>query len=235
MSNFKYTEGSFPSIERQSNYETVGGGSNFIFLSLYLLLLAFFIFIVAISNVEHKKSQEVLQSVRETFPGKSWVEPKIEPEDAKKDGDLKVRVKSVFEPVLGDNGFYINGGGEYVQVKLKTTNLFPSSDSSVLSPTGEEALQKITALLGQTFEDDRRPFLSILVGDNHDVSMNTDTQTIGMTRLGHLIDFILAHGALKKTVSIGLDDSRDDSFVHFQFRLRPDNEPSMNLGKVTPS
>ena len=56
-----------------------------------------------------------------------------------------------------------------------------------------------------------------------------------MTRLGRLIDYILSQGAMKKTVSIGLDDSRDDTFVYFQFRLRSDQEPSMNLGKGSPS
>lgn len=54
---------------RGSARETNRLGSLPLFLSLFLLLLAFFIFLNSISSFETGKSDRVLESIRSTFPG----------------------------------------------------------------------------------------------------------------------------------------------------------------------
>ena len=52
----------------KSNNNSVQVGNSQLFLSLFLLLLAFFIFINSISTYKEKKTTQVVESIRANFP-----------------------------------------------------------------------------------------------------------------------------------------------------------------------
>ena len=52
----------------KSNNSSVQVGTSQLFLSLFLLLLAFFIFINSVSTYKEKKTTDVVESIRASFP-----------------------------------------------------------------------------------------------------------------------------------------------------------------------
>ncbi len=55
-------------IKTKTNDSLIQIGTSQLFLSLFLLLLAFFIFINSISSYQERKTSEVVGSVRASFP-----------------------------------------------------------------------------------------------------------------------------------------------------------------------
>ncbi|NQW11433.1 MAG: hypothetical protein HQ481_16325 [Alphaproteobacteria bacterium] len=110
---------------RPTTREPGAGSSQPLFLSLFLLLLAFFILLNSLSSIEVGRSNRVLQSVQDAFPSSV----RREVGDAQLDGDpgqvigdaLRAQIGAVFKALLPVAEVTVEPGGNplYVEVPIR--------------------------------------------------------------------------------------------------------------------
>lgn len=123
-----------------------GGDKNIIaLLSLKLLLLAFFILLTALSSFEEQKTRAVLESVNETFSGRSTPSrhsvsftQALDNLDDK--AELVAEIGKLFESVIPAIEKKIGASQKYLRLSMKTEMLFNGGERDLAS--GRELLLK---------------------------------------------------------------------------------------------
>jgi len=125
-------------------------GSVALFLSLYLLLLAFFILLVAISNGESTKSHEILEGVSSQFAAQT---PVREPTRFTSDLGSFVspsafmnRVAEVYETAIPAARITKVGSGRLMELRFHVDSLF-EHDTEILRPAQRRAIAQLVSSL----------------------------------------------------------------------------------------
>jgi hypothetical protein len=202
-------------------------GIVFVFLSLFVLVLAFFIVLVSISTVEATKSKAVMQSLTSTFT--TIVPAGAEPSDfTAKEGEIlggsafQEKITGLFATAFQVAKVEIVKPGRLMQVEMPAGALFADREARV-RPTAKPFLDRVVAALGA-----RPPGLSFemefVIGAGRPPDrMLPVGQSLEMARAGSFAREMLMLGAPPANLSIGLKPGEVDA-VTIRFYVRPSDE-----------
>ncbi len=196
-------------------------GSLPLFLSLFLLLLAFFIFLNSISSFEAGKSDRVIASIRASFPGFGEGGEGAGILDADRIGSvepsLSARLTEAFRFTFPRLALNIVDEGERIRVDIPLDRLFVPE-----STEPRAALPVLSSRLAKVLSDpDAQQGLEtrILFGySDADGRMARDLRTLRLATV--TIESMLAAGGEKRLMSVGLEPGHV-SELRFIFQVVP--------------
>jgi hypothetical protein len=203
-----------------------------LFLSLFLLVLAFFIVLVSISTLEDVKSQAVRNSLSSTF--RSVLSPSTNPtEFTSKDGNFlggqafQEQITGIFATTLQVAKVEIVRPGSLMQIKLPASAMFAEGET-VIRPVTIPVLDRIVAVLsarppGLRFD------MEFVIGSP--VSKDKElpvAQTLESHRAGNLAREMAHRGVPPDSIAIGIQPGRTDQ-ITIWFFVRDEAETQLRL------
>lgn len=195
-------------------------GSLPLFLSLFLLLLAFFIFLNSISTRESGKSNDVLDSVRASFAsalaGGTGVGV-FEGMPDRTDGDgLREEFLAAFNPLLSETDLVRELSGNPFFIDFKTGHLF---EGDRIDPVLEfrEFSERVSAVLALKTARDEAEIRFWFDSPDSGPEMVLTRQ-----RAARLAEIMIASGTPRANVSIGFRALPRSETVRFAVHLGPE-------------
>ena len=202
-------------------------GIVFVFLSLFVLVLAFFIVLVSISTVEATKSKAVMQSLTSTF--QAMVPAGAEPSDfTAKEGEIlggsafQEKITGLFATAFQVAKVEIVKPGRLMQVEMPASALFADGEARV-RPTAHPFLDRVVAALGARPPGLRFDMEFVIGAGRPPDRMLPVDQSLEMARAGAFAREMLTRGAPPANLSIGLQPGGADA-VTIRFYVRPGDE-----------
>lgn len=191
-------------------------GVNYIFISLYLILLAFFILLTSISTVEKQETNAAFGSVIKTFNQERMVELQ-ELSAANSNGLFRVRsalfekVTGIFEETLALGQFETVAQGNRLQIQLTGDALF-KDNSADLSAVTHDFMNRIAAALATPVRGfDYQLQFQMGVGPAYPASGNPNLPVLRggafarrLKKLGAPVEAIRVGGAIGDTNRVAL-------------------------------
>jgi len=202
-------------------------GVVFVFLSLFVLVLAFFIVLVSISTVEATKSKAVMQSLTSTFT--EIVPAGAEPSDfTAKEGEIlggsafQEKITGLFSSAFQVAKVEIVKPGRLMQVEMPAGALFADREARV-RPAALPFLDRVVAALGARPPGLRFDMEFVMAAGRPSDRMLPVEQSLEMARAGAFAREMLTRGAPPANLSIGLRPGERDA-VAIRFYVRPSDE-----------
>lgn len=208
------------SLSRPSLREPEEGASQPLFLSLFLLLLAFFILLNTLSTIEPGRSNRVLESVQRAFPSAY----RAELGDGILEGDpgqvigeaTRNSIGEIFRQVLPVARVTVEPDGNPIYVEAPVARVYASRTGG-LTPVGERLATRLAALLADP------PAGSVLELDVLFAAAAADRGAARAERaraVSDLVDDMIGFGIEPSLMAAGLEPGQSDT-VRFVFRTRP--------------
>jgi len=183
------------------------------FVSIYLLILAFFILLVTISTIDQKKSNAVMESLqlREELsdsdrgadsPGQAFIQ----------------KLNDLFLKVVGVEKIEELKAGKILRVQMGAEALF-DNDRATIKATQRDLIDGIISALSSRppgFQFDMEFVMGSSIGPKGNLPVN---QTLAMARAGAFVRQLLGRGAPPDSISIGLG-AIEDGEIAFEFYVR---------------
>ncbi len=202
-------------------------GTIMVFLSLFLLILAFFIVLVSISNLEDVKYQAVAQGVKSTFT--TFRKTGDTPSDlTSKQGEVlggqvfQEKITGIFATALQVAKVEIVQPGRLMSARMPVAAVF-LENSDRLNPSVFAFLDRIVAALGGRppgVRFDMQFIAGANVTGRGELSVE---QSLEMARAGSFAREILSRGAPPDSLSVGLAPGDSDQ-ITIRFYVRSENE-----------
>lgn len=199
-------------------------GTTIVLLSLFLLILAFFIVLVAISTFEETKSKAVINSLTSTFA--TYSDTVAKPTDfTSKDGDVlgrqefQERVTGIFSTAFQVAKVEIVQPGRLMRVTMPTSAMFVDGENRV-RPGVLPFFDRITASLGSPapgLKFDMEFVIGTAYGEDGIMAVE---ETLEMARAGAFAREMTSRGAPPGSISIGLVPQVADQVGPGQVTLR---------------
>jgi len=216
-----------PHIRRQPPIDGTMG----LFVSLYLILLAFFIVLNAVSNHAPSKAVETMDSVSGTFSiaAAPTALPGLDPADkATPVDDLLTGVKGAFYAELGIEGRFTGAGGHILELEVPVNMLFSGVETDVRSDR-KAFLDKVTSMLKGASRHERQQVLFLFGNGEKAVSTElTRGQEIAVRRAGALARYLRDKGLEGGTYGAGFA-AHDDSNILIVFRPTLSGDSTVDL------
>lgn len=217
---------------------SAGGSTIALFLSLFLLILAFFILLVTISTIEDVKSKAGKDSLSSAF--KSIAPPTTNPtEFASKDGDFiagqqfQEQIDGIFATELQVAKVEVVQPGRLMRVKFPTNNLYVGKTAEINS-SAFALLDRIVATLsapppGLRFD------MELVIGSPYAPKLGLPIeQTLEMARVGSFARIMTERGLPPGRVAIGImPGNTEDVTIWFYTRDEAEQRPELDLTGVT--
>lgn len=216
-------------FSRAERREPDKGSSQPLFLSLFLLLLAFFIMLNAISTVEEGRSDQVMESVKRAFPSavrKEIADDLLDAEPGKVIGEsVRAALGTVFREVLPAVVVQVEANGNPIFVSIPAHQVYASAAGGI-TPVMEELAGRLAPILntppaGSVLD------LHILYGVAGTASHSERDQLI--FRASETVRAFVGREVDPAILSAGLEPS-DPDFVRLIFRTRPAGAGGPDLG-----
>lgn len=205
-----------------------------LFLSLFLLVLAFFIVLVSISTLEEVKSNAVKDSLTSAF--KTVIPPSTDPtEFTSDDGDVlagqqfQEQITGIFATTLQIARIEVVQPGRIMRVKLPTNAMYVDGESTI-RPVAVPVLDRIVAVLsarppGLRFD------MEFVIGSPYTSGASLPVgQTMEFERVGNLAREMSARGVPPDSVAVGIQPGRADQVtIWFFIRQESENRLELNL------
>jgi len=202
-------------------------GIVFVFLSLFVLVLAFFILLVSISTVEATKSRAVMQSLTSTFT--AIVPAGAEPSDfTSKEGEIlggsafQEKITGLFATAFQVAKVEIVKPGRLMQVEVPAATLFADGEARV-RPSAHPFIDRVVAALGARPPGLRFDMEFVIGAGKAPDRLLPVAQSLEMARAGAFAREMLGRGAPPANLSIGLQPGAVDA-VTMRFYVRPGDE-----------
>lgn len=211
------------SLYPPSNEENGGNSTVSLFLSLFLLILAFFILMVSISTFEEVKSNAVMNSLSSTFA--TVLPPSGDPtEFTAKDGDIfagqqfQDQISEIFSATMQVAKVEVVQPGKRLHAWFPIESMFVDGKTDI-RPVSIPLLDRIVAALsgsppGLNFE------MEFIVGAEYseDGALPT-TQSLALSRAGVFAREMASRGAPPGSVAVGVEAS-DSKRINLWFFIR---------------
>ncbi len=135
--------------ERDDDPPRQGGGTVALFLSLYLVLLAFFILLVALSDGVSRKSREILDGLNAQFANAETGSPTRFVSDlgsVVSPAEFMDRVSGVYEAAIPAARVKVLSPGRLMELDVHVDSLF-DHDTEILRPAQRRAFAELVAAL----------------------------------------------------------------------------------------
>ncbi|MAZ97938.1 MAG: hypothetical protein CMM39_00740 [Rhodospirillaceae bacterium] len=200
-----------------------GSSLSQLLLSLFLLLLAFFVFLNSISSYEEKKSYDVAKSVRAHFPNlmsqgeNNNVSGKNKNNEIEPD-TLKL-IEDAYQLILPNMKLEKVNQSESVEISVPMQSLFNGS-SGLPNKNAPVFLRNIAEILKQKGDTYRLAMEIFFSYDPSSKGVKLDDRM--QSKLIFLIETLIHANAPKGYVSIGLEP-RDTKHIRFKISTRSKN------------
>ncbi len=202
-------------------------GTVIIFLSLFLLVLAFFIVLVSISTVEDVKSRAVKQSLTSTFTTFRQTGDRTSDFTAKQGEVLggqafQEKITGIFATALQVAKVEVVQPGRLMSARMPVAAVF-LENTDRLNPSVFAFLDRIVAALGGRPPGVRFDMEFIVGAAVPGDGMLSVNQSLEMAQAGSFAREILSRGAPPDSLSVGLAPGDTDQ-ITIRFYVRSENE-----------
>ena len=213
----------------KSNNSSVQVGTSQLFLSLFLLLLAFFIFINSVSTYKEKKTTDVVESIRASFPAvvsskqffqlrslkKSVVSPTVFNE-----------LDELFQHLFRDRKLKISFDNKIAQIDIPVNLIFEKATAVRLDKL-ETLLVRLAAIIARA-ENEYPVGTEIVFGYEGTLEEKFENQ-LTQERCSVIMSILLEKTVPKGSVAVGLETGNPD-FLRFKFRSLINDDRPRNSG-----
>lgn len=213
------------SLSRQTPREPDKGASQPLFLSLFLLLLAFFILLNTLSTIEPGRSNRVLESVQRAFPSAFRTplgDNVLEADPGQVIGEAaRARIGTIFRQVLPVARVTVEPDGNPLYVSAPVARIYAPTIGG-LTPAGEALAQRLAPLLaspppGSVLELD---ILFAVAADERGAGREARAREVA-----DVVEGFVRGGVEPELMAAGLEPGQSDT-VRFVFRTRPAGVPA---------
>ncbi len=205
---------------RAERKEPDKGSSHPLFLSLFLLLLAFFILLNAMSSVEQGRSNQVLQSVQDAFPSayRSQIRESMLPDEpGQAIGEaLQAAIGTVFRDALPVAELSVDSSGNPLFVSVPARRVYSAAAGGV-TPALDQLAERLAPVVNQP---PAGSVLEVQVLFGADPSAASEERADLVFRASETIRAFLQAEMAAAVLSTGLEPGATDT-VRFVFRTRP--------------
>jgi len=221
---------------------TAGSGpkrdnSTIALLSLYLLLLAFFILLNSISQREHTRTAAAIGSLDATFSAKKPMAFDLDSqttETATKShpDTFQIRLLQIFQTELPLARYEVVERGSVMRIILPADNLFARNSANV-RPSRVSVLDGIADALQSDVKNVRRE-VEFMVGVGEAMpAVETATGALFVSRAGAFARALINRGVPQNRVRAGLLPG-NDGHVQLTFYVRARNHAVIDFGREEP-
>ncbi len=201
----------------------VGDSTTGVFVSLYLIVLAFFIVMNVISNQVKSKDSASVSSVNDTFKAKYIREADklLPPPDGRASSpnrDFHTSIENALQfSELEIKNRHVSRGGSQLRVDINVDDIF-LPNSTILNQKTSETLKNLVHLMNTAPEDEKREFAFFFgYGDSDFDDERRIKRTLAMQRSGVLARHLQSIKATDGTFTTGFR-STDEQMVTAVFR-----------------
>ena len=216
-----------------TEYEDKGSDSSVaLFLALMLLVLAFFIIMVSISQIEIAKSKAALKSLASTFSKVSVTNTQLtfisNSEGKKKEGQqFQKEISNIFSTIIQVTSADIVKPGREMRVRLESDVLFKKGKAEV-QEINYPFLDRVVATLSARPPGFRFD-IEFIIGSYHEKgNVMPENQTLEMSRVGEFARAMLSRGIPPDSVTVGINPG-DPKMVTIWFYVRRLEDTYLNF------
>lgn len=210
-----------------------GGNTVFLYLSLYLLILAFFILLVSISSFEKIKQEAAIGSVTATFtnilpPTAEITAFSSEEGEGQTGQSFQEEITGMFATSLRLAKVEIVQPGRLMYVHVPTDAMFFDNKAEI-RPAQSPLLDRIVTALNQRPPGQRHD-MEFVIGSPYAGGKSLPIgQTLEMARAGVIARELLTRGAPPDSISIGIK-AGDPNDINIWFYTRSIEEMRLKFG-----
>ena len=213
----------------KSNNSSVQVGTSQLFLSLFLLLLAFFIFINSISTYKEKKTTQVVESIRANFP--AFVSPeKFFQFKSQKNSAVSPTIfnelDELFQHLFREKRLKISYDSNIAQIDIPINSIFEKGRAVQLNKL-ERLLERLSAIIIRA-ESEYPLGTEIVFGYGGTLEEKFEDQ-LTQERCSVIMSILLEKAVPKGSVAVGLEPG-NPNFLRFKFRSLINDELPSNSG-----
>ena len=213
----------------KSNNNSVQVGTSQLFLSLFLLLLAFFIFINSVSTYKEKKTTDVVESVRASFPAVVSSKQLFQLRSLKKSVVSPTafnELDELFQHLFRDRKLKISFDNKIAQIDIPVNLIFEKA-SAVRLDKLETLLVRLAAIIVRA-ENEYPLGTEIVFGYEGTLEEKFENQ-LTQERCSVIMSILLEKTVPKGSVAVGLETGNPD-FLRFKFRSLINDDRPRNSG-----
>ena len=201
----------------KSNNSSVQVGTSQLFLSLFLLLLAFFIFINSVSTYKEKKTTDVVESIRASFPAVVSSKQLFQLRSLKKSvvsPTVFNELDELFQHLFRDRKLKISFENKIAQIDIPVNLIFEKATAVRLDKL-ETLLVRLAAIIVRA-ENEYPLGTEIVFGYEGTLEEKFENQ-LTQERCSVIMSILLEKTVPKGSVAVGLETGNPD-FLRFKFR-----------------
>ena len=213
----------------KSNNSSVQVGTSQIFLSLFLLLLAFFIFINSVSTYKEKKTTDVVESIRASFPAVVSSKQLFQLRSLKKSvvsPTVFNELDELFQHLFRDRKLKISFDNKIAQIDIPVNLIFEKATAVRLDKL-ETLLVRLAAIIVRA-ENEYPLGTEIVFGYEGTLEEKFENQ-LTQERCSVIMSILLEKTVPKGSVAVGLETGNPD-FLRFKFRSLINDDRPRNSG-----
>ena len=213
----------------KSNNSSVQVGTSQLFLSLFLLLLAFFIFINSVSTYKEKKTTDVVESIRASFPAVVSSKQLFQLRSLKKSvvsPTVFNELDELFQHVFRDRKLKISFDNKIAQIDIPVNLIFEKATAVRLDKL-ETLLVRLAAIIVRA-ENEYPLGTEIVFGYEGTLEEKFENQ-LTQERCSVIMSILLEKTVPKGSVAVGLETGNPD-FLRFKFRSLINDDRPRNSG-----
>ena len=213
----------------KSNNSSVQVGTSQLFLSLFLLLLAFFIFINSVSTYKEKKTTDVVESIRASFPAVVSSKQLFQLRSLKKSvvsPTVLNELDELFQHLFRDRKLKISFDNKIAQIDIPVNLIFEKATAVRLDKL-ETLLVRLAAIIVRA-ENEYPLGTEIVFGYEGTLEEKFENQ-LTQERCSVIMSILLEKTVPKGSVAVGLETGNPD-FLRFKFRSLINDDRPRNSG-----
>ena len=213
----------------KSNNSSVQVGTSQLFLSLFLLLLAFFIFINSVSTYKEKKTTDVVESIRASFPAVVSSKQLFQLRSLKKSvvsPTVFNELDELFQHLFRDRKLKISFDNKIAQIDIPVNLIFEKA-TAVRHDKLETLLVRLAAIIVRA-ENEYPLGTEIVFGYEGTLEEKFENQ-LTQERCSVIMSILLEKTVPKGSVAVGLETGNPD-FLRFKFRSLINDDRPRNSG-----
>ncbi len=207
-------------VNKKQSDDTTG-----LFVSLYLIVLAFFVVMNSISNQDQNKVNAATESVTRAFsnpyePEADFVDVSANEQALTPNDEFYDQILGVFASLVGFEGKFPTKGGDIVKVNFKTSDLF-EDESSAFRLYQKAFLQQLADFLAGGRDSEKRE-IDIVISTGESLPQGPKYwEDINILRAGAFVAQLTAMGVEENKLAIGMIKGKEDRmFLTFYTRER---------------
>lgn len=213
----------------KSNNSSVQVGTSQLFLSLFLLLLAFFIFINSVSTYKEKKTTDVVESIKASFPAVVSSKQLFQLRSLKKSvvsPTVFNELDELFQHLFRDRKLKISFDNKIAQIDIPVNLIFEKATAVRLDKL-ETLLVRLAAIIVRA-ENEYPLGTEIVFGYEGTLEEKFENQ-LTQERCSVIMSILLEKTVPKGSVAVGLETGNPD-FLRFKFRSLINDDRPRNSG-----